>query len=105
MPDRRKFSENLKRGGGPGRGRGRVQIAAKRAALLAGERLISTADVLAIAYARRKLLHGLPVRRHHYRLATSALELIAVRVRRLIVAVAANQIHGPQSMSGGPHGR
>jgi hypothetical protein len=53
MPDRRKFPENLKRGGGPGRGRGRVQIAAKRAPLLAGEGLISTAEVLAIAHARQ----------------------------------------------------
>jgi hypothetical protein len=66
----------------PGLGRGKVQRAAKRAALLAGERLVSTADVLAIAYARRKLLHGLPLRRHHYRLASRALELIAVRVKR-----------------------
>jgi hypothetical protein len=38
---------------------------------------------MVIAYARRKLLHGLPVRRHHYRLATSALERIAVRVKHL----------------------
>src|SRR5262249_12123327 len=34
------------------------------------------------AYARRKLLHALPLRRHHYRLATRALELIAVRGKR-----------------------
>jgi hypothetical protein len=66
----------------PGARRGRVQRAAKRAALLADERLISTTDVLAVAYARRKLLHGLPLRPHHYRLATRALELVAVRIKR-----------------------
>src|SRR5215470_8867794 len=57
----RKMPEKLS---APCAGRGRVQRAAKRAGLLAGARLISTADVLAIAYARRKLLYGLPLRRH-----------------------------------------
>jgi len=75
----RKMPEKLP---APCAGRGRAQRAAKRAALLAGARLITMGDVLAVAYARRKLLHGLPLRRHHYRLASRALELIAVRVKR-----------------------
>lgn len=50
-----------------------MQKSAERVALLAGDSLISTTDVLALAYARRKLL---PLRRHHYRLATRALERI-----------------------------
>lgn len=79
MPHSRRMPEKLP---APNLGRGRVQRAAKRAGLLAGERFITTADVLAVAYARRKLLHGLPLRRHHYRLASRALELIAVRVKR-----------------------
>ena len=72
MSVRRRMPEKLPT---PSAGRGRVQKSAERVALLAGDSLISTTDVLALAYARRKILHGLPLRRHHYRL-TRALERI-----------------------------
>ena len=62
-------------------GRGRVQRAAERVALLAGG-LMSTSEVMAVAYARRTLLRGLPLRPCDYRRAWRALERIAVRVKR-----------------------
>jgi hypothetical protein len=79
MSTSRRF-QNLHRGGELARGRGRVQRAARRATLTGD--LITTADVLAIAYARRTLLRGRPLRPYDYWLATAALRLCAVRVRR-----------------------
>ena len=45
-----------------------------RAALLAGDGPLLTADVLAIAFARRTLLRGLPLRTCDYRRAWRALD-------------------------------
>jgi hypothetical protein len=66
----------------PGLGRGRVQRAAERVALLADGDLISTAQVMAVAYARRTILRKLALRPCDYRRAWRALERIAVRVKR-----------------------
>src|SRR5262245_51433868 len=66
----------------PGRGQGRVQLAAERVGRVAGSGLISTSQVMAVAYARRTLLRGLSLRPCDYRRAWRALERIAVRVRR-----------------------
>jgi len=57
-----------------------VQRAARRAAL--GRQLLSTADVVALAYCRKKLLHGRRIEPHDYRLARRALELIAEPIGR-----------------------
>jgi hypothetical protein len=78
MNRRHKMPEKLP---APSLGRGRVQIAAERVMLLAGDRLVSTSEVMAVAYARR-MLRGLPLRRDDYRPAWRALERIAVRVKR-----------------------
>jgi hypothetical protein len=54
MPKLRQLVHLKRDGGYPGRGR--IQRAAKRAAI--GRRDILTADVTAIAYARKRLLNG-----------------------------------------------
>jgi hypothetical protein len=56
--------------------------AAERVALLVASGLISTSQVLAVAYARRTILRKLPLRPCDYRTAWRALERIAVRVKR-----------------------
>jgi hypothetical protein len=78
----RKNSQNLLRGGGPGRGRGRVQRAAARVVRLAGGRVVTARDVLTIAFVRRKVLRGLAWRTCDYKRAWRALERVAVRVRQ-----------------------
>jgi len=70
----------LNRGGGPGRDRGRVQRAARRAAI--GRDVLSTADVVALAFVRKRLLYGRRLEPHDYRLARRALELIADPIGR-----------------------
>jgi hypothetical protein len=65
----------LNRGGGPGRNRGRVQRAARRA--FYGGGTVTTADVVQMAYARKLLIHGRRAQPHDYRLARAALRLIA----------------------------
>jgi hypothetical protein len=64
----------------PGLGRGRVQRAARRAAI--GRQLLSTADVAELAFVRKRLLHGRRLEPHDYRLARRALELIAEPIGR-----------------------
>jgi hypothetical protein len=69
----------------PGLNRGRVQRAARRAAAVSGfskNPLLSTADVAALAFARKRLLHGRRLEPHDYRLARRALELIADPIGR-----------------------
>src|SRR5262245_36320643 len=70
----------LKRGGAPGRGRGRIQLAARRS--LYDCVIVSTADVAQTAFARKTLLHGRRLEPHDYRLARAALRLIAVPIGR-----------------------
>ena len=64
----------------PGLGRGKVQLAAKRA-FVCGE-VISTADVAQFAYCHKTLLHGRRLEPHDYRLARRALALIATPIGR-----------------------
>ena len=63
----------LNRGGAPHRGR--VQRAAVRLSHL--QSVLSTADVCAIAYCRKMLLHGRRLDPQDYRMARKALALIA----------------------------
>jgi hypothetical protein len=44
--------------------------------------LLSTADVVEVAFARKQLLHGRRLEPHDYRLARRALELIAEPIGR-----------------------
>jgi hypothetical protein len=64
----------------PALNNGRVQRAARRA-FYVGE-IVSTADVVQIAFVRKLLLHGRRAEPHDYLLARRALELIAVRIGR-----------------------
>jgi len=76
MPARRKNSQRgLNQGGGPGRGRGRLQLAAQRQ--FYGREVISTAEVAQAAFVRWLLLHGRRLRPDHYR-----------QIRRVLAAIA-----------------
>jgi len=77
MKQARKMPQRLPR---PGLGRGRVQRAARRAVI--GRQVVSTADVVVLAFARKRLLHGRQLEPHDYRLARRALELIAEPIGR-----------------------
>jgi hypothetical protein len=63
----------------PGLNHGRVQVSARRA-FYGGEKVVSTADVVQAAYARKLLIHGR--RAHLYRLARAELRLIADPIGR-----------------------
>ncbi|PWT84404.1 MAG: hypothetical protein C5B56_15640 [Proteobacteria bacterium] len=80
MASPRKFPQ-LKRGGGPGRGRGRIQRAIRRKAFLSGG-FVSTGDVARAAFVRRLLLHGRRLRPDHYRQVRRILRLIAIPIGR-----------------------
>lgn len=64
----------------PALNRGRVQIAARRAAI--GREVLTTSDVVRMAYCRKLLLHGRKLEAHDYRLARRALKLIAEPIGR-----------------------
>jgi hypothetical protein len=64
----------------PAQGNGRVQKSARRV-FCVGE-IVSTADVVQIAFARKLLLHGRRAEPHDYRLARAALRLIANPIGR-----------------------
>jgi hypothetical protein len=77
---RRKIPQ-LNRGGGPGRGRGRVQLAARRS--LYDRSTVSTADVVEMAFARKLLIHGRRAEPHDYRLARAAIATSSMKGRIL----------------------
>jgi glutathione S-transferase len=64
----------------PALGRGRVQLAARRA-FVCGD-TISTADAAMFAYCRKTLVHGRRLAPHDYRLLRQALALIAIPIGR-----------------------
>jgi hypothetical protein len=72
---RKSSQRGLNRGGGPGRGRGRLQVAARRGFYLSD--VVSTADIAQAAYAQRILLHGKRIEPCHYRFVRRALAMIA----------------------------
>jgi hypothetical protein len=77
---RKPSQRGLLRGGGPGKGRGRLQVAARRK--FYSTDVVSTADVVRTAYARRTLLHGKRVMPHHYRFVRKVLAAIADPIGR-----------------------
>jgi hypothetical protein len=77
MPRSRKMPQRLPQ---PGLGRGRVQRAARRAAVV--KPTLSTADVAEMAFVRKRLLHGRRLEPQDYRLVRRALALIAEPIGR-----------------------
>jgi len=77
---RKSSQRRLNRGGGPGKGRGRLQVAARRG-FYVGD-VVSTADIAQAAYAQRILLHGKRIEPCHYRFVRRALSLIADPIGR-----------------------
>jgi hypothetical protein len=77
MPNTRNLAQRPAK---PALGRGRIQKAARRAAL--GRQLLSTADVCELAFVRKRLLHGRRLEPRDYRLARAALRLIADPIGR-----------------------
>jgi len=70
----------LNQGGAPARGRGRLQVAARRGFYLSD--VVSTAEIAQAAYAHRILLHGKRIEPCHYRFVRRALSLIAEPIAR-----------------------
>ena len=77
MPNVRNLTQRPEK---PALGRGRIQRAASRAALR--QQVLSTADVVAMAYARKRLLHGRRLEASDYRHARRVLRLIAEPIGR-----------------------
>ena len=66
MTHKNRNTAYLNRGGAPSKGRGRLQLAARRA--LYGRDLVTTGDVARTAYARHVLLDGKQITPDRYRL-------------------------------------
>jgi hypothetical protein len=77
---RKSNQRGLNRGGGPHRGRGRVQKAARREFYLTD--VVDTAAVVRRAYCRKYLIDGRRPDPQDYRIARKALELIADPIGR-----------------------
>jgi hypothetical protein len=77
---RKSSQRGLNRGGGPGKGRGRLQVAARRGFYVSD--VVSTADIAQAAYAQRILLQGKRIEPCHYRFVRRALTLIAEPIGR-----------------------
>jgi hypothetical protein len=77
MSPTRKMPQRLPQ---PGLGRGRVQLAARRAFISCP--IVTMADVVELAFARKRLLYGRRLEPHDYRLARRALDLIADPIGR-----------------------
>jgi hypothetical protein len=78
--ERKKRQRGLLRGGGLARGKGRIQLSVRRAAI--GRKVFTTADAAEFAFARKRLLLGRKLVSHDYDLVRRALKLIATPIGR-----------------------